>query len=401
MNLSVVKKMVKFKVRNFAGMKRQDLLTHTLQIAWVSVVLMLLGTCQNPNQEEPAPGHSYIIINTGSVFDSAIRTYKAACWIDKQFVPLASEREEETGAYGMTQHNQHLYIAGFYTQNEVMHPCYWDNGVQVKLPLETTDYWRATALDVAWFNNALYVLGTINMVPVLWIVREGKISKTLRLPNQPGGVPAEQRGSSRLCHFNNRLYIASAQQRLQQQALRYEVGYWTIDMAGHTTYTALEQNLAFSRVYFILANASGVWISGERNTADQSTRPVIWHNQTTIPAADKLDASHQRATGLGIDEGGNLYTILSNTALRPQIGQTAGPDYYAFTLLSTDIPNGAKGNCTSLCVVDNQIGYNCAYWLAGQFHAVYWLNGQRHALSVPEQYRFFIGLNSLRILPSN
>ena len=142
------------------------------------------------------------MINSGTVFDSQLDKYKGAYWINKVFHSLQSANNEETGAYGIGIKTDHIYVAGFYVKDNKMHPCYWDNGIQKKLTINKNSYDRGTALDIGWIGSKLYVLGSIDLAPVIWVVNEQHILETISLPPLQNSIKEELRSSSRF--FNTR-----------------------------------------------------------------------------------------------------------------------------------------------------------------------------------------------------
>ncbi|RZK38587.1 MAG: hypothetical protein EOO90_21775 [Pedobacter sp.] len=372
--------------------------SNLIQLSANLVFLFLFTSCKKEITPIPETPKSYDVINTGTVLDTQIGKYKAASWKNETLVPLQSIDNEETGAYGIAVNNKKIYIAGFYAENDKMHPCYWVDGIQKKFILDKNSYARGTALDMAWLGSKLYILGSIDLAPVMWIVQDLQIVETIVLPTLTNSVPENLTSSSRLYLKGDKLYLGAAQQiALSNGQFSYDVGYWTITGSKMVTYTSLQSGLAHARAWSIVALQNEVVLSGESLGKDGVSRATVWGNKGQFSAAGKLDPSKQRIGAITADQEGNIHAMVSNAMFEPEIASLSIHNYDALRLSKPVIPAGAKGNIKSIDF-NEQLIYSCSYTLNNRFYGAYWFNNKQYNLEVADRYASYVNLTSIKLV---
>src|SRR6201999_3490595 len=97
------------------------------------------------------------------------------------------------------------YIAGSFEidgQPNTTYPCYWKNGVKHNLPFDKLPpFLILGARDVIIHDNKVYILGSHDWSPVLWII-DGTRTETLLVDTDTNA-----RTSSNFVMHNNKIYI--------------------------------------------------------------------------------------------------------------------------------------------------------------------------------------------------
>src|SRR5688572_22685365 len=84
------------------------------------VVSLLLSSCKKDRDDNggnpPPADSSYVLMNTGYVWNSSAQEYNACYWLDEKFSLLTAADAASSYAYGLESVGSDRFIAGIYTK---------------------------------------------------------------------------------------------------------------------------------------------------------------------------------------------------------------------------------------------------------------------------------------------
>ncbi len=360
------------------------------QFLYCILLVAIAGiSCRKDSGQIPPPVEKkYQLVTTGTLFDPVTHKYEPFCWIDEERFPLELSGSAQGFPYGIEKRGSDLYVAGGYQAQHpvsgalVLMPCYWKNGEKIDLPVEGLSFYeRCGAVDLKWFNGAIYIIGDADFKPLIWKIRPGLSPEII--PITYDNTVLDVRKGSNLELFNERLYVAGSLKREEDGLPVFTAGYWEIGTDDKSKFHIIEDGLAYALCFGITVSSNGLFIVGEYGTSPNTAKPVIWTAAGHLPVSARLNASYQRLNESVIDPAGNLYVnVLDIEQYQPLVWKLpvhAG-DYAP---IKPEVPAGARGFCHNLSSVDNKIGYTYSYELAaGQHVAATVFNGKSVSLEL-------------------
>lgn len=350
---------------------------------WLMMSVIILGvSCRKDHGEQPPPPvKEYDVITTGVILNPTGNVYDPYYWINDQRVPLEKDGSYEAFPYGIEKVGNDLYVAGGYTHTAVLEPCYWKNGIKKDLPIDGLNIeLRCGAHDIKWFNNALYILGDVDLRPVIWKVKGNDITI---IPIKPAGNVSDVQAAMNLEVYNNKLYFATAQKVTNGTTTFREAGYWVMDDADKVTYHALESNLLQALCYSLAISGKGIFVAGEYrdNISTPYPLPTVWSLQGRLPVVNQVNPNSQRINEVVLDGSGKIYlNVLDYSSTKPMVWKITGNTYDP---LSPTIPATAKGYVQNLAMRDDKLAYGYTYIIDNKFYAGYSFNGTQAELKIP------------------
>lgn len=351
---------------------------------------LILSGCQTTDRIQPeAKKDSVVLYTTGQLLDPKTRQYRAVYWEQAKIHHLELGIARETGCYGLLKQGHNLYITGYYVDpdDERSKPCYWLNGRKIDLPVPVDQvYDRAAVRDVQWFQNALYLLGDIDLRPVLWKIQPGFSPKLIVLKGFSNAVAGGELGTGNLALHKNQLFIGGIQVLNVDGQIVSHPGYWTVDQHDTVQFEEIDSKPVRSLAFSILPTDQGIFIAGERNdTRDRSApQPTLWKNGNRFQFSQAVNPASQRLHEMAIDSRGQLYlNILDYHRFLPIIWQVNPSGNVTEIILS--IPSGAtRAFCHNLAMANDRPYYSGTYELNGKYHGCYWHGNQRTDLETIE-----------------
>lgn len=334
--------------------------------------VMVTGiSCRKESGHVPPPEEKkYQLITTGTLYNSVTLKYEPFYWIDEQRFPMELHGSVQGFPYGIEKVVSDVYVAGGYqgfhpeSGELIMMPCYWKNGEKIDLPVRGLSFsQRCGTADLKWFNDALYIIGDADFIPVIWKVTEGKDPEIVGIPIDKE-ILAVKKGSN-LEKYNNKLYFAGAMKREEEGRQVFSAGYWEIGADDKAAFHVVEDNLGYALCFSISVSSKGIFMAGEYDAVGNNPKPVIWSQQGHLPISNRLNASSQRLSESVIDDSGNLYVnVLDIQQYQPLLWKLPA-NTSSHEPIKPEVPAAAKGFCHNLSSIDNKIAYTYLYELPG------------------------------------
>src|SRR5688500_14106115 len=154
--------------------------TLIILISFLSLSIVITSCRKNNDGGVEPPPEKLELINTGYYFDVSTHRYIPVCWKREKMFILTVPEQRSAYAYGVTQQGSDLIIAGMYESEDLLQlfPCYWKNGIKINLPFDQLgSFERCVAKDAVVWNHKIYILGAVDLRPVLWIVDNNKVQQ--------------------------------------------------------------------------------------------------------------------------------------------------------------------------------------------------------------------------------
>ncbi|WP_020600295.1 hypothetical protein [Spirosoma panaciterrae] len=357
-----------------------------LHLAAIAGWLLSLFSCRPSDTVSPVDGKdSVMIYTTGSTLDPKTRQYAAVYWEQGKIRRLESGSALETGCYGLQKEGHDLYIAGYYVDDadERMKPCYWKNGRKIDLPIPPkADYARAGARDIHFFQGIGYILGDIDLRPVLWKLNANSSPQLLLLNGGTNAIRGEELSTGNLMSYQDQLYIGGIQTLpLNGRSVSRPI-YWTVDKNDSIRVREVDSAPVKSLVFAILPSKQGVFSVGEVNDQFDRSAPVptIWKNNNRFQLSQSVNPASQRLHELAMDSQGQLYlNILDYQRFLPIIWRI-GPTGTVTEMLQPLPANASQAFCQNLAICNDTMYSSGTYKLNGLYHACIWHDNQRTEL---------------------
>ena len=370
-------------------------------VVWLTGLLM--AGCQTTDRVAPlAEKDSVVLYTTGQLLDLQAHRYVAVYWEQDNMHRLELGSAQETGCYGLQKQGNDLYIAGYYVDptDERMKPCYWKNGRKINLPLPAhLVFDKAGLRDLQFFQGALYLLGSIDLQPVIWKIKGNSAPELIVLKGFPSAVEGGELGTGNLALHNDQLFIGGVQLLEQNGAFVVHPGYWTVDQRDSVRFQEIDNRPVKSLSFYILPSDQGIFIAGERNDVrDRSApTPTIWKNGTRFQLSQPVDPASQRLHEMQTDRQGHLHlNILDYRRFLPVAWRVSPTGEVTETLLP--VPSGAtRAFCQNLALFTDTPYYSGTYELGGKYHACFWVGNQRTEMETADGS--FLTLNRMIAVP--
>lgn len=328
---------------------------------------ILTGCRKNNHDDVKPPPARRELITTGHFFDQAKGYYVPVFWERAKMSTLTVIDQRSAYPYGIAQHGNDIIIAGAYESEDRLQtfPSYWKNGTMVKLPFETfVPFENCVAKDVLIWNNKLYILGAVDLRPVLWIIESNKVQKQVEIDKAYG-----TRSASNIHLYNNELYIGGDKELEKNGALNYSIGFWKLNGAGEGTWNEIEKDMKYATAFYLHTVSGQIYISGERNVLNNNTLDsymTLWNQNgkielspIDIPAAYRLSKIQSAGNGQLLM---NAYDFKTHRPLVFRVDKNG----QVLENIRPDIPAGFRGYCTNIAADDGQLA------MSGYYH-----NGSR------------------------
>jgi hypothetical protein len=353
-------------------------------VVWLASLFM--AGCQTTERVSPIPEKdSVVLYTTGQLLDLQAHHYVAAYWEQAKLHRLELGSALETGCYGLQKQGSDLYIAGYFVDSadERVKPCYWRNGHKMDLPIPATlTFDKAGVRDLRFFQGVLYLLGDIDLQPVLWKIQTGSSPELIFLKGLPHAVEGGELSTGNLAVHQDHLYIGGVQTLEKEGQAVVHPGFWTVDKRDTVRFEEIDSRPVKSLSFYILPTEWGIFIAGELNDArDRSApTPTIWKNGSRFQLSRSINPASQRLHEMETDSKGQLYlTILDYQRFLPITWRVGLSGKVTETLLP--VPNGAmRAFCNNLALFNDTPYYSGTYELGGNYHACFWNGNQRTEL---------------------
>jgi hypothetical protein len=337
-------------------------------IALLALLIALISTtfntgCRKDNHIEKVHQDTALqLINTGYYWDQSSEIYHACYWLDGKINELPEPGGKSAYAYGIETKNKDIYIAGSYESNDELRlfPAYWKNGRKVELPYNTFGpFEKCSAKDLLFWNGKIYISGAVDLRPILWIVTEGG-NIIQRFIDETEGV----RSSSNILLHNNKLFIGGDKAHQDGNGYRFEVGYWTIDANGGSTWHSTENNLKYATAFSIAISSDKIFIAGERNILNGrgiDSYMNLWNSsgKLDLQPIDEM-AAYRLNEIVPIGNNKLLLNAYDFKTHRPLIFKI-NENGQVLELLRPDIPEGVRGYCTDVAYKNGKLAYGGFY----------------------------------------
>jgi hypothetical protein len=357
-------------------------------VVWLSG--LFLAGCQTTDRVAPlAKKDSVVLYTTGQLLDPQAHRYVAVYWEQDKMHRLELGSAQETGCYGLQKQGNDLYIAGYYVDpaDERPKPCYWKNGRKIDLPLPSNmPYDRAGVRDLQLFQDALYLLGSIDLQPVLLKINGNSAPERIILKGFPSAVEGGELSTGNLAQYNDQLFIGGVQVLKKNGANVVHPGYWTVDRLDSVRFQEIDNRPVKALAFSILPFDQGIFIAGELKDLNDRAAPIptIWKNGTRFQLSQPVDPASQRLHEMQTDRKGHLHlNILDYRRFLPVAWRVSPTGEVTETLLP--IPNGAtRAFCQNLALVRDTPYYSGTYELGGKYHACFWIGNQRSEMETAD-----------------
>ena len=342
--------------------------------------------CRKDNHIEKVHSDTALqLINTGYYWDQSSQVYHACYWVDGKIHELPEPGGKGAYAYGIDAKDRNIYIAGSYESEDELRlfPSYWKNGKKVELPYTAFgDFEKCGAKDLLFWNGKIYISGMVDLRPVLWIVTEGG-NITQRFIDNTEGV----RSSSNILLHNNKLFIGGDKAIRDGNGYHFEVGYWTIDANGESTWHSTEKNLKYATAFSIAISSDKDFIAGERNVLNGRSIDSymnLWNNsgKLDLQPVDEM-AAYRLNEIVPIGNNNMLLNAYDFKTHRPLIFKI-NEGGQVLELLRPDIPEGVRGYCTDVAYKNGKLAYGGYYFSGNTNHLWVKADNRNFELETPD-----------------
>ncbi|MHA4843047.1 hypothetical protein ACX0G7_02730 [Flavitalea antarctica] len=342
-----------------------------VQINYVTLLLLFIAlfattfntACRKDNRIERQVSDTALqLINSGYYWDQTSQVYHACYWLDGKFHELPEPGGKGAYAYGIDAKDRNIYIAGSYESEDGsrLFPAYWKNGRKVDLPYTTFGpFEKCGAKDLVIWDGKIYISGAVDLRPVLWIVTEGG-HITQRFIDNTEGV----RSASNILLHNNKLFIGGDKANRDGNGYHFEVGYWTIDANGESTWHRTETNLKYATAFSIAISSDKIFIAGERNVLNgrgTDSYMNLWNGsgKLDLQPIDEM-AAYRLNEIVPMGNGNMLLNAYDFKTHRPLIFKI-NENGQVLELLRPEIPQGVRGYCTDVAYKNGKLAYGGFY----------------------------------------
>jgi hypothetical protein len=337
-------------------------------LALLALLIALFTTtfntaCRKDNHIEIQQSDTALqLIHTGYYWDQSSEVYRACYWLDGKINDLPEPGGKGAYAYGIEAKNKDIYIAGSYESNDELRlfPSYWKNGRKVELPYNTFEpFEKCSAKDLLLWDGKIYISGAVDLRPVLWIVTEGG-AITQQFIDDTEGV----RSSSNIILHKNNLFIGGDKAHRDGNGYRFEVGYWTINANGESTWHSTENNLKYATAFSIAISSDKIFIAGERNILNGrgiDSYMNLWNSsgKLDLHPIDEM-AAYRLNEIVPVGNNNMLLNAYDFKTHRPLIFKI-NENGQVLELLRPEIPEGVRGYCTDVAYKNGKLAYSGFY----------------------------------------
>jgi hypothetical protein len=358
----------KGRIINNKGTIKPGRPVQTNPVALLALLIVLITStfntaCRKENRIDLQDSDTALqLINTGYYWDQSSQIYHACYWLDGKINELPEPGGKSAYAYGIETKNKDIYIAGYYESNDELRlfPTYWKNGRKLELPYNTFEpFEKCSAKDLLLWDGKIYISGSVDFRPVLWIVTEGG-NITQRFIDDTEGV----RSSSNILLHNNNLFIGGDKAHRDGNGYRFEVGYWTIDVNGAAIWHSTENNLKYATAFSIAISSDKIFIAGERNVLNGRSIDSymnLWNSsgKLDLQPIDEM-AAYRLNEIVPVGNGNMLLNAYDFKTHRPLIFKI-NESGQVLELLRPEIPEGVRGYCTDVAYKNGKLAYGGFY----------------------------------------
>ncbi len=355
-----------------------------LMLVFTALIFLHVGCRKDQSAHTGPPPENLELINTGYIWQGSGQRYVPVYWQREKLHELPVPEKTSAYAYGIAQTGSALLIAGMYESDDGLRlmPCYWKNGVKINLPFEKFEpFEKCTAKDLVSLNGNLYISGTVDMRPALWIVNNTGAVSQLYIDNTAG-----VRSASNIQVHNNQLYIAGDKSRKQGDQFLSEVGFWRIDASGSASWNLVENNLKYATAFHLMISSGKIFISGERNIRNNQSIDsymCLWGEQGKIDLHPIDIPEAYRLNEIVVTDNNDLLLNAYDFKTHRPLIFRINPNGQVLENLRPEVPSGARGYCTSMALKNNQLALGGFYHSGQETHLWFQVNGARFELEVP------------------
>jgi hypothetical protein len=334
-------------------------------IVYIIAILLAAACRKESGSHHHPPDPQLHLLHTGYYWDPTTQLYNASYWLDSNIHLLPVKAGASAYAYGIDTKGSDIYIAGMYDADDRVRllPTYWKNGVQVTLPYSAFEpFEKCIAKDILAWKGRLYILGAVDLRPVIWIVNEdGSVSQ--KFIDDHEGV----RSASRFALANDQLYVGGDKAYSAGAGYKFDVGYWTIDRNGAQTWHQIETDLKYATAFSITVGSGKVFIAGERNTVNSRSTDSymnLWSSSGKVDLHPVDEPAGYRLNEIEPMENGQIlltvYDFITHRPLIFKIDQSGT----ILQKIRPVIPEGLRGYCTSIAYSNGHLAYSGFYTTA-------------------------------------
>jgi hypothetical protein len=319
--------------------------------------------------DPPPDDSSYVFMNTGYFWDDSKQAYNAAYWLDTKLHILPVKDGGSGYAYGIETRGTEKYIAGLFTEKEnpdKSFPCYWKNGVKHDLPWNRFEpFYNCVAKDLVFWNNKLYILGSADRRPVLWIVSGNSVAEHFFVESAEG-----TRSGSNIELHNNRLYIAGDKEKPLGAGFEFEVGYWTIDGNSKIAWNVVEEQLRYATAFSVCISEGSVFIAGEKNQTGSVTHdPVInlWNGSGSLNLSPVSDITAYRFGEIHPAGKAEMFMNVWDFKNKRPLLWKVNSQGIVVDKFFPPVKDGTEGYAASIALLNGRLGVAGYYLQNGQY----------------------------------
>ncbi|RYF96194.1 MAG: hypothetical protein EOO00_03345, partial [Chitinophagaceae bacterium] len=233
--------------------------------------------------KEPTLSQGIKLMNTGYFWDPAELIYHPCFWLDEKITQLPVPEGKSAFAYGFAETESDLFIAGTFdgTGDVVSLPCYWKNGIKNNLPTDRFGiFQRCAARDVIIWNGRTFILGAVDLKPVMWILMPDGAVRQIIIDGQEG-----TRSASNFIVHDKHLILGGDKMMSSGTGYFFEIGFWRVTADGVSQWESIEKNLRFATAFAVNASSGKVLITGERNVRTNNSLDSymsLWSQNGTV-----------------------------------------------------------------------------------------------------------------------
>lgn len=356
--------MTRIKGNTFSRSERRESSRGMLLLTFLAVLTFTFNSsCRKQNDVVLQPSDTALqLIHTGYYWSPASQRYTACYWLDEKLFPLPEPGGRSAYAYGLNQSGRDLYIAGSYEANDAdrLLPTYWQNGRKMELPYSAFEpFEKCTAKDILVWNGKVFISGSVDLRPVLWIVQNNGSVTQLFIDDKEG-----VRSSSNFYLHNNKLFLGGDKAHTQGNNYQFEVGYWTIDANGSATWFPVENNLRYATAFSIAISSGKIFIAGERNVLNDRSLDSymnLWNEGGKVELQPIDEIAAYRLNEISpIDNNQMLLNAYDFKTHRPLVFKI-GQDGRVLESIRPRIPAGMRGYCTNLAYKNGKLALGGFY----------------------------------------